>query len=176
MICDQDPGINNFKDEYGLDNKEVKKLINEIYEKFSVCCDANQFEYNEKCVSPRISYMETDVNYAPPTPMSTDDLKDKLITDLDQERHDMIDALLESQKKASNMEYTLRNVWFDLCNSYEAKSSIKEVSKETLFGLYNQLKDYIDNCGDYGNRDLTKKIKKEIEQTKVNKIDCFDNF
>lgn len=270
MEYEKDPGINNFKDKYGLDNKEDKKLINEIYGKLSVCCDENQFEYNEKCdsnsneykticninyneyeqdvkyikteqgfidafgnpnveyddspnipvspgvfvndfnvspyygdtspgynelkfkpykpspddttelakkrFSPGVPYMETDINYAPPTPMSTDDLKDKLIADLDQERHDMIDTIREKEKIASEFEYALRCTWLDLCDAYDNKSSIKEVSKATLHNIYKQITVYMSHCPDYADRDLTKKIKKEIEQTKVNKIDCFDNF
>ena len=250
MEYEKDPGINNFKDKYGLDNKEVKKLINEIYEKLSVCCDANQFEYNGKCdsnpneykticninyneyeqdvkyiktkqefidafgnpnveyddfpnipvspgvfvndfnvspyygdtspgynelkfkpykpspddttklakkrLSPGVPYMETDITYAPSTLMSTDDLKDKLIADLDQERHDMIDVMRKKEKRASDIENVLKHVWLNLCDTYDNNSSIKEISRPTLFMIYNQLETYVTNCSYYANRDSYK--------------------
>ena len=109
--------------------------------------------------------------YVAPTPMSTDDLKDKLIADLDQERHNMIDAMKENEIRTSNMEYALRCIWLDLCDSYDKKSTIKDVSRETLHHIYHELSVYMTHCSDYADRDLTKKIKREVEQN----LACWKN-
>src|SRR5208282_6089687 len=65
------------------------------------------------------------------TPMPTDEVKDKLIADLDQERHNMIDVMREKEKRASDFKYVIMQMWNDLCGAYENKSSIKEISRVT---------------------------------------------
>ena len=151
--------------------------------------------YGDVKLSPGISYVETDVIYvksekefieifgnpnmnftSAPTPMSTDDLKDKIIRDLEQERHTMNDAMREKEFRASYMQEALLYVWHDLCDAYDKKSSIKEIYTHTLHYMYNMLEDHLTNCPDYATRDLTKKIKKEIEQTKIKSKEVFDDF
>jgi hypothetical protein len=114
--------------------------------------------------SPGVPYYESDNNTSPS--MSLEELN-KLILDLDQERHNMIDAMKEKELRASEFENVLKRIWLDLCDIYDKKSCIKEVSRSTLHYIYNSLSVYMKHCSDYADRDLSKKIKKEIEQTKL---------
>lgn len=148
--------------------REVKFISseNEFIEVFGKPCGSGG-NSDTGCGYPETMYMECEVNGVPSTPISTDEAKDKLLADLYRERHDMIDAMREKEERASAFEYTLRHIWLDLCDAYENKSAIKEVSRMALHELYHHLVPYMDNCPGYGDRCLSKKIKKEITQTKV---------
>jgi hypothetical protein len=111
-------------------------------------------------------FPETSLDDHTSSAMSVNELNN-LINELDQERHNMIDAIKEKELRASEFENALKNVWLDLCDTYDKKSCIKEISRPTLHCIYNNLSVYITHCSDYGDRDLSKKIKKEIEQTKL---------
>ena len=153
---------------FAMKNRAEKENINSIYGPLVTYIDTeakfiDTFGKPDKC-SPGISYYEPDINYVPPTPMSTDDIRDKLIADLDQERHDMIDVMREKETRASDFKFILLSVWNDLCDAYDNNRWGKEISKATLFGIYNLL----EKDGELDmSRDFVKKIKKEIERTEI---------
>jgi hypothetical protein len=93
-----------------------------------------------------------------------------IITDLVNERTELRRCLDEKMYSNSHKHLILLEIWEELCDTYDTKSSIKEVPRRILFELYKELEVEVDNS-----RDLTKKIKKDIEQMKLIKP-TEDNF
>ena len=123
-------------------------------------------------VSPGISAINVDICNKEPNSIFNITELNKIVADLNSRNFDLFEMCREKEARASDFENVLKCVWLNLCDAYERKSSIKEVSIITLHNLYHQLETYITCCSDYGDRDLTRKIKKEIEQMRSEDSKC----